>query len=160
MEREEQEILDEVKAIEERRRAEAQALRRGRGRCFSAQRLEAAKMAVSVDELKDGPGSEAGGEHAPSLPVASGDGRPPPGVYARGKRVIEVAGEIAVAAVGAGGARGIKRIEQAVEELGVEAAPGIHPRGVRGNGSPFARRRRRCSSFASSSRSGRRSPRA
>ena len=78
LEREEQEILDEVKAIEERRRAEAQALSARAGAVFSAQRLEAAKMAVSVDELKDGPGSEAGGEHAPSLPVASGDGRPPP----------------------------------------------------------------------------------
>ena len=77
LEREEQEILDEVKAIEERRRAEAQALSARAGAVFSAQRLEAAKMAVSVDELKDGPGSEAGGEHAPSLPVASGDGRPP-----------------------------------------------------------------------------------
>ena len=129
LEREEQEILDEVKAIEERRRAEAQALSARAGAVFSAQRLEAAKMAVSVDELKDGPGSEAGGEHAPSLPVASGDGRPPPGVYARGKRVIEVAGEIAVAAVGAGGARGIKRIEQAVEELGVKP-PQVSTRAV------------------------------
>ena len=129
LEREEQEILDEVKAIEERRRAEAQALSARAGAVFSAQRLEAAKMAVSVDDLKDGPGSEAGGEHAPSLPVAEGDGHPPPGVYARGKHVIDVAGEIAVAAVGAGGARGVKRIEQAVEELGVKP-PQVSTRAV------------------------------
>ena len=41
-------------------------------------------------------------------------------MYARGVHVVAVAGEMATAAVGAGGARGVRRIETAVEELGVK----------------------------------------
>jgi DNA methyltransferase 1-associated protein 1 len=53
----------------------------------------------------------------------------PPGAYARGKHVVEVAGQIAIAAVGTGGARGVKRIESLVEELGVKP-PQVSTRAV------------------------------
>jgi len=124
LEREEQAILDEVKAIEGRRRAEAQALSARAGAAFSSHRMEAVKMSIAVQELQKDFAGEAG---VPSLPTAEGpDVRPPPGVYARGAHVIFVAGEISAVAVGAGGARGVKRIETAVEELGVKA-PQVTP---------------------------------
>ena len=48
LEREEQAILDEVKAIEGRRRAEAQALSARAGAAFSTHRMEAVKTAAAV----------------------------------------------------------------------------------------------------------------
>jgi len=122
LEREEQAILDEVKAIEARRSAEAKALSARAGAVFSAHRLEAVRASVAPDEIGEEQGAGGIREAKPSLPAASGEseGRPPPGAYARGKLVVETAGEMALAAVGAGGARGVKRIEQAVEELGVK----------------------------------------
>ena len=127
LEREEQAILDEVKAIEGRRRTEAQALSARAGAVFSSYRLEAAKLSVAVDDLQK---DFAGEDGVPSLPTAAGpDVRPPPGVYARGAHVIAVAGEMAAAAVGTGGARGVKRIETAVEELGVKP-PQVSTRAV------------------------------
>jgi len=125
LEREEQAILEEVKAIEERRRAEATALSARAGAAFSTHRADAVKLSIAVSDLrKDFAAS------GPSLPTAEGgDATPAPGAYARGAHVIAVAGEIAAAAVGTGGARGVRRIEQAVEELGVKP-PQVSTRAV------------------------------
>ena len=138
LEREEQAILDEVKAIEHRRRAEAQALSARAGAVFSAPRLEVIKASVSLEDLPTDQraGAGVGGEGPPSLPIPVAPILPPgadpatavgetptelaPGAYARGKHVIDVAGQMAIAAVGTGGARGVKRIESLVEELGVK----------------------------------------
>jgi hypothetical protein len=49
LEREEQAILDEVKAIEGRRRAEAQALSARAGAAFSTHRMEAVKLSIAVE---------------------------------------------------------------------------------------------------------------
>jgi len=143
LEREEQNILDEVKAIEFRRRAEAVALSARAGAVFSVPRLEILKASVCLEDLPEEQrgGAGAAGEGPPSLPVpvapisapggadptttsTVGDPAPtptlPPGAYARGKHVIEVANQMAIVSVGAGGARGVKRIESLVEELGVK----------------------------------------
>ena len=120
LEREERAILDEVKAIEERRRLEARALSNRAAAAFNPYRVDQTRASIDVDEMRE----EAEAEHEegrPSLPTAEGaDERPPAGVYARGVHVVAVAGEMATAAVGAGGARGVRRIETAVEELGVK----------------------------------------
>ena len=120
LEREERAILDEVKAIEERRRVEARALSNRAAAAFNPYRVDQTRHSIDVDEMRE----EAEAEYAdgtPSLPTAEGaDVRPPAGVYARGVHVNTVAGEMATAAVGAGGARGVRRIETAVEELGVK----------------------------------------
>ena len=148
LEREEQNILDEVKTIERRRRAEAQALAARAGAAFSAPRLEAIKASVSLEDLPEEQraGIIAGGEFEPSLPIPLAPILPPgvapdpnapteaptelaPGAYARGKHVVEVAAQMAVAAVGTGGARGVKRIESLVEELGVKP-PQVSTRAV------------------------------
>lgn len=127
LEREEQAILDEVKAIEQRRRAEAHALSARAGAAFSSHRMEAIKMSIAVEDLQKDFADEEG---VPSLPTAAGlTTRPSPGVYARGMHVIAVAGEISAAAVGTGGARGVKRIESAMEELGVKP-PQVSTRAV------------------------------
>ena len=148
LEREEQNILDEVKTIERRRKAEAQALAARAGAAFSAPRLEAIKASVSLEDLPEEQraGIIAGGEFAPSLPIPLAPILPPgvapdpnapteaptelaPGAYARGKHVVEVAAQMAAAAVGTGGARGVKRIESLVEELGVKP-PQVSTRAV------------------------------
>ena len=79
-------------------------------------------MSIAVEDLQKDFADEEG---VPSLPTAAGlTTRPSPGVYARGMHVIAVAGEISAAAVGTGGARGVKRIESAMEELGVKPVVG------------------------------------
>ena len=86
LEREEQAILDEVKAIEARRSAEAKALSARAGAVFSAHRLEAVRASVAPDEIGEEQGAGGIREAKPSLPAASGEseGRPPPWAYARG----------------------------------------------------------------------------
>ena len=112
LEREEQNILDEVKAIERRRSAEAQALSARAGAAFSAPRLEAFKASASLEDLPEEQraGILPGGEHEVSLPVPLAPILPPgvapdpaaeapaelaPGAYARGRHVVEVAAQMA-----------------------------------------------------------------
>ena len=83
------------------------------------------KASIAIPDLQ----KEFAGTGPSLATAAGGDVRPPAGVYARGAYTIATALEISTAAVGAGGARAVKRIEQAVEELGVKP-PTVSTRAV------------------------------
>ena len=126
LEREEQNILDEVKAIERRRSAEAQALSARAGAAFSAPRLEAARRrsgwkSKGRSRIERGRASTLRRRAAPTTPDGAGATR---GAGRRGG-----GGADGRRRGGHGGARGVKRIESLVEELGVKP-PQVSTRAV------------------------------
>ena len=141
LEREEQNILDEVKAI-----GAGGAPRRGSRRA-RARRFRAPAGGVRGDaSLEDLPEEQragcsraantrcrcrsAGAHLAAGRRAGPRRRRPPSWRQARtAGGVVEVAAQMAAAAVGTGGARGVKRIESLVEELGVKP-PQVSTRAV------------------------------
>jgi len=109
--KEEAEILNKVKEIEKRRRAENQALLQRAAAVFAQGRMQTVERPLSIDEVR------ADFETlAPELPT-KGNAPLKPGAYLRGAHFVAVANEQAIQAQG--GARFGKRIDQALEDLGV-----------------------------------------
>lgn len=110
--KEEAEILAKVREIEKRRKAENQALLAKATAVFSTSRTHMVQNPLSIDTVRAD--FEALG---PELPMR-GNSALKSGVYLRGAHFITVANEQATAAQG--GARFAKRIDQALEDLGVK----------------------------------------
>lgn len=109
--KEEAEILAKVKEIEKRRRTENQALLQKAMAVFSKSRTQMVQNPVSIDDVR-----AEFQKLAPELPL-KGSAPLKPGAYLRGQHFIAVANDQANAAQG--GARFSKRIDQALEDLGV-----------------------------------------
>lgn len=109
--KEEAEILNKVREIEKRRRTENQALLQRAAAVFAQGRSQVVERPLSIDEVR------ADFETlAPELPT-KGSAALKSGAYLRGAHFIAVANEQAIQAQG--GPRFGKRIDQALEDLGV-----------------------------------------
>lgn len=116
-EKEEQAVLAKATEIEERRRREAQHAHATAARLASSKGLNINMQNVAEEDIQEHTEKPIG----PKLPHGKGNEPPKPGVYARKHTFIQVSNELSNAYNK--GARGAKRIDQAMEEVGMRPFP-------------------------------------